>query len=378
MKLTKSLTFGVLAVILSGYSAAAQTGTSELVNVMAPAPSLSHSLFQTATEQPAAIYLPPSYHDSTQRFPVVYFLPGFGCPIHYFTAWQVFQGFDLQQSLDSLIRNGIAKEMIVVLPNGLNFMGGSFYTNSPVTGNWEDFIARDLVRYVDSLYRTIRVSTARGITGYSMGGSGALSMAMKYPDIFGLVYALSPGVFAPGGLARTDMFAETRTIDKYLDRQADFDRIPPYDARVRFMSYIDNLYKANLEMEAFSYAYGAAFAPDTNASAPFIDYPYKRINGEPAIDSLVWGRFESGFGDWPHKIAAYRSNLLKLTAITIDYGTKDENSWIPAGCVYLSSLLDSAAVRHQLLSFDGGHGDRVRERIESQIIPFFSSNLSRE
>jgi hypothetical protein len=70
--------------------------------------------------------------------------------------------------------------------------------------------------------------------------------------------------------------------------------------------------------------------------------------------------------------------LLKLAAIAIDYGTKDEYAYIPAGCVYLSALLNSVGVRHQLLSFDGGHSDRVRERIEEYMLPFFSKYLSAE
>jgi S-formylglutathione hydrolase len=378
MKIKQFLVVVVSFMFFCGVGATAQTKSGKLINSMIPAPSLAHSLFQTSAEQPAAVYLPPSYDDSTRRFPVVYFLPGFGCPIHYFTLWRVFQGFDLQQSLDSLIRSGITKEMIVVIPNGLNFMGGSFYTNSPVTGNWEDFIVNDVVGYVDSLYRTIRRSEARGITGYSMGGSGALSLAMKHPEIFGSVYALSPGVFAPGGLATTSMFADTVTVERYLDRQADFDRTPACDARARFMSYIDNMYKANQEMESFSYAYGAAFAPDTIAKVPFIAYPYHRIDGKLIIDSLAWKRFESGFGDWPNKLAIYKGNLLKLKAITIDYGTKDGNTFIPTGCVYLSALLDTVGVRHQLFSFEGGHGDRVRERIEGYMLPFFSKYLSAE
>ncbi|HEX7773821.1 MAG TPA: alpha/beta hydrolase-fold protein, partial [Pyrinomonadaceae bacterium] len=76
--------------------------------------------------------------------------------------------------------------------NGANAYKGSFYTNSAVTGNWEDFIVRDLVNYVDSNYRTIRAPQSRGIAGHSMGGYGSVMLGMKHPEIFGAVYALSP------------------------------------------------------------------------------------------------------------------------------------------------------------------------------------------
>ena len=59
-------------------------------------------------------------------------------------------GFYLPADLDALIKSGKAKDMIVVVANGISKMGGSFYVNSPVTGNWDDFITQDVVNYVDS------------------------------------------------------------------------------------------------------------------------------------------------------------------------------------------------------------------------------------
>ncbi|MCK4225489.1 hypothetical protein KAX29_01205, partial [candidate division WOR-3 bacterium] len=112
----------------------------QLIEVDIPAPSLENNLFGIPTEQPVAIYLPPSYSTSDKRYPVVYFLPGFSTPIIYFTSWCVFQGFMLKESIDKLIDTGVINEMIVVIPNGLTFMLGSFYVNSPVLGNWDDFI----------------------------------------------------------------------------------------------------------------------------------------------------------------------------------------------------------------------------------------------
>jgi S-formylglutathione hydrolase FrmB len=66
--------------------------------------------------------------------------------------------------MDSLIRTGDVGEMIVVMPNARNAFDGSFYTNSPVTGNWEQFIVRDLVNYVDRKYRTLRSGLASSIS----------------------------------------------------------------------------------------------------------------------------------------------------------------------------------------------------------------------
>ena len=59
--------------------------------------------------------------------------------------------------------------MILVATAGDSVISGSFYANSPVTGNWEDYVARDLVSYVDANYRTVAGPEARGIMGDWMG-----------------------------------------------------------------------------------------------------------------------------------------------------------------------------------------------------------------
>jgi len=86
--------------------------------------------------------------------------------------------------MDDLISKGAAKEMIVVVPNGSNRYLGSFYTNSSVSGNWEDYIYRDVVSFIDDTYRTITKPASRGIAGHSMGGYGALMLAMRQRGIF--------------------------------------------------------------------------------------------------------------------------------------------------------------------------------------------------
>jgi len=68
------------------------------------------------------------------------------------------------------------------------------------------FIVDDVVSYVDTHYRSVAQASARAISGHSMGGFGALNMGMRHPDIFSVVYSLSPGLFYPNGLAESQMF----------------------------------------------------------------------------------------------------------------------------------------------------------------------------
>ena len=86
----------------------------------------------------------------------------------------------------------------VVLPDTRTKLGGSWYVNSVTGGAWEDFVARDLVAHVDSTYRTIAERGSRGIAGQSMGGYGALRIAMNHPDTFGSVAGISaPNLVEP-------------------------------------------------------------------------------------------------------------------------------------------------------------------------------------
>ena len=81
--------------------------------------------------------------------------------------------------------------MILVMPNGMNAYGGSMYSNSVTTGDWEGYIAEDLVAYMDKNYRTIATRDGRGLAGHSMGGYGTIRIGMKRPDVFSAIYALS-------------------------------------------------------------------------------------------------------------------------------------------------------------------------------------------
>jgi len=189
-----SIALLLLAIVSS--AALSQQGTapattSKLLQLKIQAPSLKGNLLGDPTEQPVYVYLPPGYEGSTKRYPTLYLLHGFTANSNVWTNGS-YQGMNLQALMDESIKNGKVREIIVVAANGWNAYKGSFYTNSVVTGNWEDFIVRDLVNYVDANYRTIGSPESRGIAGHSMGGYGSVMLGMKHPEIFSAVYALSP------------------------------------------------------------------------------------------------------------------------------------------------------------------------------------------
>jgi pimeloyl-ACP methyl ester carboxylesterase len=95
-------------------------------------------------------------------------------------------GYYFEKSMNSMITQRGMKEAIVVIVNGYNKLEGSFFNNSPVTGNWEDFVVNEAVSYIDSHYRTLPTRDSRAIFGLSMGGYGATLLSMKHPDVFSI------------------------------------------------------------------------------------------------------------------------------------------------------------------------------------------------
>ena len=269
----------------------------------------------------------------------------------------------IQKDIDT----GFAREMIIVVVNGANSLGGSFYVNSPVTGNWDDFVTQDVVGYVDAHYRTLPQPASRGIAGFAMGGSGALGLAMRHPDVFGAVYSLSPYLFDENGLAESPLFSPPSMVDGFADLQARESLLSVDDA----VSDMQN----NAGDEQFALAYGAAFVPNPQAKPPYVDYPYSRQVGQLYRDESVWKRWEAGFGAIPDKIQVYKDNPLKLNGIVIDCGTNDQYRWLPRGCKYFSTQLTVAGISNQLALFTGDHQSSLEQRIREFMLPFFSDTL---
>jgi putative tributyrin esterase len=156
------------------------------------------------------VYLPPSYEREPQRrYPVAFYLHGVSGDE---TDWVTLGG--IHRVMDSLIASG-GPEMVLIMPDG----DDAWYTTWNTLGNWsecrrdstrkepaatycvpwphyDDYIARDLVAHVDSNYRTLADSAHRGIAGLSMGGYGAVTLALRYPDVFS-VAASHSGAVAP-------------------------------------------------------------------------------------------------------------------------------------------------------------------------------------
>ena len=104
----------------------------------------------------------------------------------------------MPQTIEGAFAKG-AHEMIVVLPDSKTVHNGSMYSSSVTTGDFENYVARDVVAYIDAHYRTIASRESRGLVGHSMGGYGATRIGMKHADVFGSLYIMSPCCLSPRG-----------------------------------------------------------------------------------------------------------------------------------------------------------------------------------
>ncbi len=138
-------------------------------------------------EQPFSIFLPPSFSKQTTRtYPVVYFLHGLN---NDQTSWTVPRYGDLPAKIEQLILSAKIPEILMVHPRGDN----SFYCNyADGTRKYEDFVNLEVPAYVEAHYRARQDRQSRAIAGTSMGGYGALKIAMKYPERYSATAGHSP------------------------------------------------------------------------------------------------------------------------------------------------------------------------------------------
>ncbi len=170
----RTITLGLI--VASGASGAAQVQTEVPPAVPGAKPvtvervkingtSVEGNLEGNAVDRDAIVFLPPGYSkERSRRYPVVYALHGYSIGAEQWTG-----EIHVPQTIEGAFAQGAA-EMIVVLPDSKTAHNGSMYSSSVTTGDFEGFVARDVVAYTDAHYRTIPHRLSRGLAGHSMGG----------------------------------------------------------------------------------------------------------------------------------------------------------------------------------------------------------------
>jgi len=370
-----------------GQQLATEIGAGRFIEVTIPAPSLAGNLLGDPTEQPVSIYLPPSYRSSpNNRYPVLYLLHGFTGTNRTWIADSEpnsgeappespdgdygYRGYLDGANLDTMIASSAVHEMIVVAPNSRNAYKHSYYVNSVVTGNWEDYIVRDVVNYVDGNFRTLAKAESRGIAGHSGGGYGSVYIGMRHADVFSAVYALSPCCLGPE--FSMPPFTESSNGELTALWQKVFSRLLELTSKeelpgVSLSSPEDFFLNESL-------AAGAAYSPNPDRPPLYTDYLYEERDGKLVRNEAA---FEKRRAHSPfHMLDEYKQNLLSLRGLYLDFG-QYELPDLASGNAEFSKALAERGIPHTLEIYAGGdHDNMIRERLETRVIAFFSDHLA--
>ncbi len=311
-------------------------GPAAVEHIKVHGKALEGNLERNAEDRDVIVVLPPSYQTQiTRRYPVVYALHGYSIG-----AEQWSREIHVPQTIEGAFARG-AQDMIIVLPDSKTVHNGSMYSSSITTGDFESFVARDLVSYIDAHYRTLPRRESRGLAGHSMGGYGATRIGMKHPEVFSGLYIMSPCCLSARGAIRP---ADEEALAAVTS--------PEQSAKLPFLA------RTNL-------AVGAAWSPNPVKPPLYMDLP-------------IGDAREAVLAKWAANaplamIDQYVGNLRQYSAIAIDVGDQDG---LKADTERLHQVLDRYGIKNSFEIYAGTHTSRVAYRVQDQMIPFFSRTLS--
>lgn len=306
-----------------------EQGTLEKGSITSPA--LAGNLLGDPDTRRYFIYLPPSYHVSDKRYPVVYML-------HDNPSMAEIEQTGIRTALDAMIKAGEIGELIAVFPNAVPATGFSFYRSSPTIGDYETYIARDLVDTIDESYRTIANPDSRAvasITGNDQsslgsGANGALHLALTHPDVFG-VAAAEYGVY--------DVEA---WVDGWL-----------------------RSFRLNPKPEDDPVLVAAIVAPNPDNPPNFADPLFQQIDGEWDIpaDMREKIRLLNPVSD----LEAYANQPVRLRGILIV-----QPAAYTAGGQALDEAMTALSIEHQYIEYDGPY---IAKTLQQMLLDFLAQTL---
>jgi enterochelin esterase-like enzyme len=300
--------------------------------------SLEGNLEGNSADRDVYIVLPASYATHPdKRYPVVYFLHGYSAHAETYV-----QGADVAAA--EAAAEAAGNELILVLPDSYTRNGGSMYSNSGTTGDFETFVARDLVAYIDGHYRTLARRESRGLAGHSMGGYGTLRIGMKHAPVFSSLYAMSPCCLT----ARTTTPERAKALEALTVEQAE---------KGDFMTRAD-------------LAAAAAWSPAPDKPPFYLD---TGLEEDGTIDPVVTAKWAANapIAMLPQYLGALRS----FEAVAMDVGDKD--TLVGSDVMALHAEMERYGFRHQWEVYDGDHGNRLAIRFKDKVLPFFGAHLDK-
>jgi enterochelin esterase-like enzyme len=324
---------------------------------------LEGNLLGDSPDRAVSVYLPPSYaKEPNRRYPVVYLLHGFTDSDTEWFGREPKNGakwVDIPEIADRVFAADPAREMILVVPNASNKFKGSFYSSSVTIGDWEGYIADELVAYIDGHYRTLARPESRGLGGHSMGGYGTLRLGMRHPDVYSSIYALSPCCLTVAAPPPPDPNAKPAPP-------------PPDDHKIHSAELVKT--QADVAKADFytliTLAFSSAWSPDPKNPPFYLDLPSHEGKPVPAVVAKWLANAPLVMLD------QYALNIKKLHAIAFDAGAQDGFKSIPIDLAGFDHELTIYSIPHTYETYEGDHTDRIPQRLEEKVLPFFAKNLS--
>lgn len=281
------------------------------------------------------VYLPPDYDLETKEFPTVYCLTGFTGRGKMLLNDSAFTP-NFAERMDKLIAAETIKPMIVVMPDCFTRYGGSQFINSSATGNYEDYLTNEIVPFVDENFRTINDKNSRAVMGKSSGGYGAMIMAMRHADIFGLACSTSG-----------DCYFDYCYLPDFPKA---FRGIKGNPAKLVEKFWNEDAKKGQNDFDALNIiAMSACYSPNPKSEFGF-DLPFDLTTSELRED--VWQKW---LEHDPVRLASkYAENLKSLKLLYLDAGTRDE-VFLDLGAKIFTERLKTLDIPHIHEQFDDGH-----------------------
>ncbi|GAB5388497.1 MAG: alpha/beta hydrolase-fold protein [Alphaproteobacteria bacterium] len=260
---------------------------------------------------------------------------GSGGPAH--SNWEGMRE-NLPERLDRLYADGQLPACVVAMPDCYLRMGGNQYTNSPVTGNWMDFLADEMAPHLEQHFGCGGPGK-RGLFGKSSGGSGAFINAALRPDIWSGFACLS------GDMGFDLMFGHE------LARAATV-LAGKHDGSIQtFVTALRENPSPGWDQLGIMMvlAQSAFYDPDPDAFMG-LSLPVRLSDASLIEDKWAnWKRF-----DPVEMVEPHASALSGLKAIWVECGTLDEH-FLHYGCRSLSQRLTEHGIAHEHHEFTGGH-----------------------
>ena len=322
--------------------------------------TLTENLIGEDGKKVIRVYLPPSYDFTEKRYPVIYVLHGFRGDSSSLTR-------KMRAAMDRMILGEEIQEAIAVFVDGSNRFGGSQYLSSPTIGDYETYIRRDLVNFIDRQYRTIPHRDSRGITGFSMGAYGSMHLSLKYPEVFSVAVAqagtykfdddLITSFTEKGGFVITLMEPlKQKSGDEFWDA-------------LNALADSDTLKRISLPFRnGLAYLAGVASNPDNPPC--YLDLPYRLKVGVPPWerDEAVWKKIVEN--DIIHELDRYFNRLgqnpqqsVRLNGIKVVHGLEDDTA-LPRQAEALDQKLTELGIDHEFVTHGGGHTFIAEESLQ--------------